>query len=222
MEIDTSKRTQAVTPNIMLPFLLTVAGVSMSGVMMPGPVFAVTIAKSDRTPFAGALVAVGHGVVEVPLMLLIYFGVISIIQIEAVKLGVGIAGGLVLIFMGVMGFRALKARTEAAEGGDRFPVNPVVAGMVTTILNPYFLIWWAFVGAALLAESVAFGWVGLASFIPVHLLCDVAWLSFVGFMVYKTGRLWGRKVHNIILTISALLLVGFGAYFLISAVVEMV
>ena len=37
--------------------------------MAPGPVTAVTISKGNESPHAGGLVAVGHGVVEFPLMI---------------------------------------------------------------------------------------------------------------------------------------------------------
>lgn len=202
----------------MLPFLLTVVGLSMSGVMMPGPVFAVTVAKSYRSQFAGALVALGHGLVEVPLILLLYFGLISFLHIEAVRLGVSIAGGIVLLFMGLS---VLRLRTAVIESRKELPFNSVVAGIATSIVNPYFLLWWATVGAALIAGSMAFGRMGLALLIPVHWLCDLVWLSFVAFLVYRTGRLWGRRVQNILLAASALLLIGFGLWFLCSALVAM-
>jgi len=202
----------------MLPFLLTVVGISMSGVMMPGPVFAVTVAKSYRSQFAGALVAVGHGLVEVPLILLLYFGFISFLHIEAVRLGVSIAGGIVLLFMGLS---VLRLRTAVIESRKELPFNSVVAGIATSIVNPYFLLWWATVGAALIAGSMAFGRMGLALLIPVHWLCDLVWLSFVAFLVYRTGHLWGRRVQNILLATSALLLIGFGLWFLCSALVAM-
>ncbi|UCC91018.1 MAG: lysine transporter LysE, partial [Dehalococcoidia bacterium] len=58
----------------MVPFLASVAVISLSGVMMPGPAFAVTVAKSYKSPFAGIKVALGHALVEVPVMVLIYRG----------------------------------------------------------------------------------------------------------------------------------------------------
>ena len=58
----------------LLSFLLSVVFVSLSGVMMPGPVFAVTVAKGYRSKVAGVLIALGHGAIEFPLMFLIYFG----------------------------------------------------------------------------------------------------------------------------------------------------
>jgi len=183
---------------------------------MPGPVFAVTVAKSNRSQFAGALVAVGHGLVEVPLILLIYFGLISFLDIEAVRLGVSIAGGILLLFMGLS---VLRLRTAVVESRKELPFNSVVGGMVTSIFNPYFMLWWATVGAALIASSMAFGIIGLALFIPAHWLCDLVWLSVVAFLVYRTGHLWGRRVQHILLALSALLLVGFGVWFICSALI---
>ncbi|MFC1985207.1 LysE family transporter, partial [Chloroflexota bacterium] len=58
----------------MLPLLGSVIVISLSGVMAPGPMFAITLAKSYRSPWAGAQVSLGHAVIEVPLILLIYFG----------------------------------------------------------------------------------------------------------------------------------------------------
>ena len=54
-------------------FLASVVFISMSGVMLPGPLFAVTIEKASKWKTAGALIALGHGVIEFPLMFLIFF-----------------------------------------------------------------------------------------------------------------------------------------------------
>ena len=54
-------------------FLASVVLISLSGVLMPGPLFAVTIEKASKRKTAGALIAVGHGIVEFPLMIVIFF-----------------------------------------------------------------------------------------------------------------------------------------------------
>ena len=48
----------------MLAALGTVVITSLSGVMMPGPMFTVTIAKSMKSPWAGVLVSLGHAVMR--------------------------------------------------------------------------------------------------------------------------------------------------------------
>jgi threonine/homoserine/homoserine lactone efflux protein len=57
-----------------LIFLVSVVFTSLSGVMVPGPVFAVTVAHGYKNKIAGALIALGHGAIEFPLMFLIFFG----------------------------------------------------------------------------------------------------------------------------------------------------
>ena len=54
-------------------FFASVALISLSGVLMPGPLFAVTIRQATKRKAAGALIAVGHGVIELPLMFVIFF-----------------------------------------------------------------------------------------------------------------------------------------------------
>lgn len=53
----------------LLTFLFTAVIISLSGVMAPGPMTTVTISKGSKSPYAGALIAVGHGIVEFPLCL---------------------------------------------------------------------------------------------------------------------------------------------------------
>lgn len=55
-------------------FLLEASLISLSGVMAPGPLTTVTVGKGSRSPHAGGLVAIGHGIVEFPLMIFIFYG----------------------------------------------------------------------------------------------------------------------------------------------------
>ena len=194
-------------------FLLSVVAISLSGVMMPGPLFAVTIAKSYRSQFAGAQIAVGHALVEIPLILLIYFGLARFFQHELVQLTLSVLGGGVLLWLGIGMFRA---RTRVIEMGKDLPYNSVVAGVVTTTLNPFFILWWVTIGSMLIMKSLNFGMTGFALFIPVHWLCDLVWLSFVSILIYKTQSLWGRKFQQGLFITCGLLLIGFGVWFLVS------
>ena len=58
----------------MVVFLLKPVVVSLSGVMAPGPVTAATFVAGSRRRHAGLWIALGHAVVEVPLMLLLAAG----------------------------------------------------------------------------------------------------------------------------------------------------
>ena len=199
----------------MLPILLSVVAISFTGVMMPGPMFAVTLTKSFRSPWAGAKISLGHAVIEVPLILLIYFGFARFFENSTVQLVLSILGGGMVIWLGISMFRA---RTEVVTGGKDLPYGAFTAGILTSGFNPFFLLWWATIGSLLVMRFLEFGIAGLSVFIIVHWLCDLAWLSFVSVLVYKTHALWGRRVQEIVFIGSSLLLAGFGIWFIVSGI----
>ena len=199
----------------MLPILLSVVVISFSGVMMPGPMFAVALAKSYKSPLAGPQIALGHAVIEVPLILLIYFGFAQFFQNSVVQLVLSILGGGMVIWLGISMFRA---RAEVVKGSKDLPYSAFTAGILTSGLNPFFLLWWATIGSLLIMRFLEFGTIGLIVFIVVHWLVDLVWLSFVSIMVYKTHSLWDRKFQEGLFIACSLLLVGFGGWFLISGI----
>ncbi len=199
----------------MLPILLSVVVISFSGVMMPGPMFAVTLAKSYRSPWAGSQIALGHAVIEVPLILLIYFGFAQFFENSLMQFGLSVLGGGMIFGLGVAMFRA---RAEVVQKGKDLPYNAFTAGIFTSGFNPFFLLWWATIGSMLVMKFLAFGIMGLTVFIIVHWLCDLAWLSLVSIVVYRTHSLWGRKFQEGLFIACSLLLVGFGAWFVVSGI----
>lgn len=196
-------------------FLLSVAFISLSGVMMPGPVFAVTVARGHRSPYAGALVAVGHGIIEFTLMFLVYYGFAGFLERQAVQAAIGVVGGLTLVWMGYGMIRSSQRQTAAMDGSTR--LGPVAAGVATTAANPYFFLWWATVGALLISRSLAFGLVGFLLLAATHWLCDLGWDTLVSFVTYRSRKLWTPLVHRVVFTACGLMLAGFGVYFALSA-----
>ena len=199
----------------MLPILLSVVVISLSGVMQPGIVTAMTIAKSYKSPRAGAYVALGHAVIEVPLIMLMYFGFGQFFQNTIVQVVLSIVGGAMIIWLGIAMFRA---RNEIVHRGRDLPYNAFTAGIITSIVNPFFWLWWATIGSMLVMKFHDFGTTGLIAFTFAHWLCDLVWLSLLSVLVYKTQRFWGRKVQEGIFITCSLLLVGFGGWFLVSGI----
>ncbi|MFA5065826.1 MAG: LysE family transporter, partial [Dehalococcoidia bacterium] len=93
-------------------FLLSAAGISLSGVMLPGPLTAATIAKGYEDRNAGAMIGIGHGIIEIPIIALIYFGFASYLNDPVVKTVTGLAGGALLIVMGLLIFFTFKKPVE--------------------------------------------------------------------------------------------------------------
>jgi threonine/homoserine/homoserine lactone efflux protein len=204
----------------LLAALGTVVITSLSGVMMPGPMFAVTLAKSMKSPWAGVLVSLGHAVVEVPIILLVYFGLAQFFQKDIVQLVLGVLGGGMIVWMAVGLFRA---RRQMAREGKDTSYNAFVAGILMSGLNPFFLVWWVTVGTLLLMNFLdAVGSWGLPFFIVVHWLCDLVWLSLVSFTVYRTHSFWGERVQEWVFIVLSLALLYFGVWFIVKGVINYV
>ena len=187
--------------------------------MMPGPMFAVTLAKSYKSPWAGAQIACGHAVVEVPLILLIYFGFAHFFEKEIIQITLALLGGGMIIWLGISMF--LARRKVVSEGKD-LPYSAWVAGMTMSAVNPFFLLWWATVGSLLILRFSDFGLAGLAVFTVAHWLCDLIWLSLVSVFTFRTHHFLDRKFQEGIFIANSLFLTGFGIYFLITGVMRMV
>ncbi len=196
----------------MFSFLLSVIVISLSGVMLPGIMFAVTIAKSYKSPFAGAQITLGHAIIEIPMMLIIYFGFAPFFKEELVQIILYLGGAGMLFWLGITMF---KAKTRVVEKGQDLPYNSVTAGVMTTVLNPACYLWWVIIGSTLIMNSLEFGILGFVLLIPTHLLCDLVWLSAVSILVYKTQSVWGQKFQEWLFIACSLLLIGFGGWFLI-------
>lgn len=200
------------TQNLWL-YLLSAVGISLSGVMLPGPLTAATIARGYNDQKAGALIGIGHGVIEIPIIALVYFGFASYLTIPIVKQVTGVAGGLLLIVMGLIVFFTFK---KPETGSVSTPHGSLVTGIVMTGGNPYFFLWWATIGVALVTGAVYFGIFGVVLFTIVHWLCDIVWLEVVSMTVFKTRHLWTPHVQKVVFGICALVLIGFGLWYGIS------
>ncbi len=198
-------------------FLGSVMLISLSGVLMPGPLFAVTIQKSKKSKFAGALIAVGHGLVEFPLMFLIYFLLSQFAIPNGVQVAVGLIGGLLMIFMGVQAFRNRNRVEEAHVSLKR---DSVLSGVWTTAANAGFILWWLTIGTALVLNAQLFGLAGFGVFAGVHWSVDFLWYAIVGLLIFKSQRFWTPKVHLAVTMFCVCVFLVFGAFFVGSALMS--
>ena len=192
-------------------FLFQAVLISLSGVMAPGPVAAATLATGVHRRHAGAWIAVGHGIVEFPLMLLIVLGVGAVLQTRWFSVGVGLAGGAALLLMGGMMIHGLRRNTEQAEAAQS--ARPLWTGIVLTACNPYFLVWWATVGLALTTKAISLGVVAFVLFAVVHWLCDLVWLELLSLASHRGVKLLGPRSQQVILALCGITMAGFGVWF---------
>ncbi len=192
-------------------FLLSAVGISLTGVMLPGPLTAATIAKGYGDKNAGALIAVGHAVIEIPLIAAIYLGLGHLIGSPQVVKVIYVVGGLMLFYLGSRMFRT--AGNAVGEIGG-LPISPLVTGIVFTGANPGFYIWWLTIGMVLIVSAIKFGLIGIVLFTVVHWLCDLAWYEFLSVGTFKSRKWWTQKVQRIVFSACASMLIGFGIWFM--------
>ncbi|MFW6133465.1 MAG: LysE family transporter [Planctomycetota bacterium] len=197
-------------------FLVQAVVVSLSGVLAPGPVTAATVDAGSRRRHAGAWVAVGHGVVELPLMGLIVLGAGAWFRSPPVRVGIGLVGGAALLAMGAR--MLLWARRVAATDAAPARRGPVATGIILSAGNPYFLIWWATVGLALATQAVELGAAAFALFAVVHWLCDLAWLEALSLASFHGTRLLGPRSAAWVTAACGAVMVGFGGKFVYDGV----
>ncbi len=199
----------------LLFFLVEVVVISLSGVMAPGPVTAAAIGMGTRSRYAGALIAVGHGVVEFPLMILIVLGVGRILKLPAAQIVIGLAGGIFLLIMAIQMLRSLRSAEK--QQGKVTKSAPVLAGIILSAGNPYFLLWWATIGLALATTATGIGIWAFVVFAIVHWLCDLIWLSALSWASFKGSVLLGPSGMRIVLMICSAALFVFGLFFVYNA-----
>jgi threonine/homoserine/homoserine lactone efflux protein len=199
----------------LLLFLFQVIVISLSGVMAPGPVTAAAIGMGARSRYAGMLLAIGHGIVEFPLIVLIVLGMGRILKLPSAQIVIGLAGGAFLLMMAIGMLRSLhSAQTQETKVAKS---APMLAGIILSAGNPYFLFWWATVGLALATTATGMGIWAFVLFAVVHWLCDFVWLGALSWASFKGTGLFGTRSQRLVLMICAVALFFFGLFFIYNA-----
>lgn len=213
------------TSGITLPAIfITSFLVGLSGAMMPGPLLTITIAESSRRGFmAGPLAVSGHAFAELVLTVALAAGLGNFLSRAPVMGAVGLSGGAVLL---LMGYGIVKAALNPATSlmlasgtpPGKSRLGPAVAGVAASISNPYWLLWWATLGASYLAFSRRLGFAGLTSFFVGHIASDFVWFSVVSLVVVTGSRAISDRVYRWVLALLGLFLMGLAVFFAVSGV----
>ena len=134
-------------------------------------------------------------------------------------MAIGLAGGGVLLWMA---FEMLRNYRRAQIQRQEREVSSFAAGILLTVSNPYFLLWWATVGASLISNSLRFGVLGLILMSVVHWSCDLGWFQFLSWLSFQGNRFFGRKVQMGVFIVCGLAMLYFGLYFIADAVDRLV
>ncbi|MEA2101708.1 MAG: LysE family transporter [Thermodesulfobacteriota bacterium] len=210
--------------------MLTILGVfsssfmiAFSGAMMPGPLLSVTISESaSRGAIAGPMLILGHGILELLLIVSLVMGFAPFLSQDRVFMVIALAGGGMLFFMGVNMLRTLpglhlQGGPVAETGGSL-----VLKGVLMSLANPYWLIWWATVGLGYILYCEPFGVWGLVLFFCGHILADLAWYSGISMTVARGKGLLNDRIYRRIIGLCALSLIAFAIYFIHTGLGQMI
>jgi len=188
--------------------------VGFSGAAMPGPMLAVVIRESAaRGIMAGPLVVVGHALLEVATFAAILGGLGAYMSKPLFFGLTGLIGGSIIILMGLGMLKALPDLTLDVEGAPNLGMNPVVGGVVTSLSNPYFPLWWATAGLTLMGQAAQRGAPGQAAFFSGHLISDFVWYTLVSTLFTLGRSLVTPTRYRWLVGLLALMLIGFGLHF---------
>ena len=200
-----------------IEFSLQVILVSTSGVLSPGPLFFINILYGSKYgSFVGLKIASGHAIVEFPLIVALSYGLYSFSYTlhvsDVIFKVIGLIGGIFLLLFSILQIISIlkdKSTNSQAITNLKFNIkNPILAGFIFTILNPFFLVWWLTIGSKLISDSVInFGIVeGISIIFFSHIWMDYFWLWFTSFMINKGKSIIKEKVYRVfVFAISAIL-----------------
>ena len=191
--------------------------IALSGALMPGPLLTVTISESmKRGKWTGLFLIIGHGILELGLILLILAGFGPLFKINKVVGIISLIGGAILLWMGwdtVAKAKGLSLSYDLEKQGN-LSYGPIISGILASISNPYWSIWWATIGIGYMAASLIHGWMGITAFFTGHISADFAWYTLVSFGVTSGKKFFSDRIYRGVLITCGGILCLFGIIFL--------
>jgi len=200
--------------NEILDFAIVVILISASGVMAPGPLLAVNILYGSKQSYsAGLKIAVGHSIVELPLVVLLGVGAFSLETFPEFRTIISLVGAITLF-----AFAAIQIKTalQQKESAFLYPKRgPILAGITFSALNPFFIIWWLSIGFKLISDAMLlWAFWGIIILFLVHVWMDFAWLGGVAYLASRSTKILSSVKYRILMIGLSGTLIYFGVTFL--------
>ena len=195
--------------------------IALSGALVPGPLFTVTISESAKQGFkAGPLLMTGHLLLELALVAAIFRGLDVYLKMDLVMGITALLGGMILLYFGIDMVRSAgklslirKSGEETAGAGG----NSVLTGALISLANPYWILWWVTFGLAYLVKISDSGLAGIAAFFAGHAAADLGWYSIISFGISKGTTIMRDGAYHLLLRSCGVFQAAFGGWFVVSA-----
>ncbi len=204
--------------------------VALTGALSPGPVLTFTIYKSlkgKKGYLAGLFIILGHAVLEFTLIIVLLLGFTVLFQNIIFLIIIGVVGGILLTIYGFLAIREVYHKDLNIEFSitdeeiKGFKGNSFLGGILLSLSNPYWTFWWAVTGISLMINlNISFeNPLGLLLFFIGHECGDLIWYVPISIFVYMGGKSLNPSIYKKVLIMSALFMIGFGAYLTIKTII---
>ena len=192
-----------------------VIAISASGVMSPGPLFTANIVYGLKEgKIAGLKIAMGHTVVEFPLIVFLGLGTISLETFPEYRILITVIGAIGLFVFAGLQIKSIFGKDFRNKTNSN--KNSFLAGIFLSALNPFFIIWWLTIGIVLITESIAlWGFSGILILFIFHIWMDYVWLFAVAGFASKAKNVLSNNNYKILIVGLSIILVYFGVQFLL-------
>ena len=215
--------------------------IGFTGAIVPGSVLVMIINVTSNQGWRSAeLAIVGHALLEMVFVVLLVLGLSPFLLLPEVQFWLPLLGGTVLV---VLGSRAiletlLNRKTSALDEpfypttkhisiseNQKNPQNrslPLALGIATSIANPYFIIWWATIGATFITRFLPYFPTVPFAILPTTLLISVShsstdfiWYTLVIIGLVKGRQFLGARYYTLLVFVSGVTMAYLGATYLI-------
>ena len=155
---------------------------------------------------------------ELALVLALLMGLAPVLKMKPVFIVIALAGSAVLLWMGVGMLKSLPTMVLTTAGDNAEGNNLILSGILMSLANPYWSIWWATIGLGYILHSMDAGVMGVVAFFSGHILGDLFWYAAVSTAVWKGRKLLSDRSYRILIGTCALFLIAFSFLFAFSGV----
>lgn len=195
--------------------------VGFSGAVVPGPLFAYAVGQALAVGWmAGLWLSLGHVAAEALLVLGLRAGLGKMLQRPKTIRVIGFLGGSVLLYF-AWGMLTMTVTAVSAGKGQVIVPGLLVLfwkGMLLTLINPYFYLWWATVGVGMITTQAAkHGPRAWGVFLCGHGLADVLWYITVSVILAVSGSFLRPSIHHAIIVTAGIGVALLGLIFIFRA-----
>jgi threonine/homoserine/homoserine lactone efflux protein len=94
--------------------------------------------------------------------------------------------------------------------------NPISAGIITSALDPLFVIWWLTAGSIILFHEYLIGIFAVVSFIFGHWMADLGFLVAVSTSFSRGDKIISQRTHIIVIYLCGGFMTVFGLWFMLN------